>query len=62
MEKPQIYIACLASYNHGILHGRWIDANQSEDELMTEIQEMLDESTIEGAEEFALHGAIRSRI
>lgn len=24
---PRIYVACLASYNNGVLHGAWIDAN-----------------------------------
>lgn len=55
MDKPQIYVACLAAYNHGILHGRWIDACQSEDEIMADIQKMLADSPIEHAEEFALH-------
>ena len=25
-ETPAIYVACLDSYNNGILHGDWIDA------------------------------------
>ena len=25
---PKIYVACLAAYNNGFLHGQWIDANQ----------------------------------
>ena len=29
---PKIYVACLASYNAGILHGRWIDADQDADD------------------------------
>lgn len=24
-ETPKIYVACLASYNAGFLHGRWVD-------------------------------------
>ena len=24
-ETPRIYVACLAAYNNGCLHGRWID-------------------------------------
>ena len=55
MDKPQIYIACLASYNNGILHGRWIDATQSEVDIMAEIQTILDSSSVDGAEEFAIH-------
>lgn len=55
MDKPQIYVACLAAYNNAILHGMWIDACQSESDIMAEIQEMLADSPIENAEEFALH-------
>ena len=29
MTAPRIYVACLAAYNAGRLHGGWIDANQS---------------------------------
>ena len=25
-EQPRIYVACLAAYNNGILHGAWIEA------------------------------------
>jgi hypothetical protein len=25
-DQPQIYVACLAAYNNGRLHGVWIDA------------------------------------
>ncbi|HCD9500445.1 TPA: antirestriction protein ArdA [Legionella pneumophila] len=55
MEKPQIYVACLASYNNGILYGKWIDATQSESDIIDEIHEMLAHSPVEGAEEFAIH-------
>lgn len=24
--KPSIYVACLAAYNNGYLHGMWLDA------------------------------------
>ncbi|MFD9563366.1 antirestriction protein ArdA [Streptomyces sp. NPDC059994] len=51
----QIYAACLASYNNGILHGEWIDATQDPDSIGHEIQLMLDASPIPGAEEFAIH-------
>ena len=27
-DTPRIYAACLAAYNNGHLHGRWIDATQ----------------------------------
>ncbi|MFO9584319.1 antirestriction protein ArdA [Legionella pneumophila serogroup 1] len=55
MDTPSIYVACLASYNNAILHGVWIDATQSEDDIMEEIWEMLDNSTEPDAEEYAIH-------
>ena len=55
MDTPQIYVACLAAYNNGILHGRWISANQDFYEIQDEIRNMLAKSPIENAEEFALH-------
>ena len=51
MDTPSIYVACLASYNNAILHGVWIDATQSEDDIMKEIWEMLDKSPEPNAEE-----------
>jgi antirestriction protein len=35
---PRIYVACLASYNNGVLHGAWIDAVQDADEIRSEIR------------------------
>lgn len=55
MDTPQIYVACLAAYNSGILHGMWCDATQNEDEIYSDIHNMLAASPIEGAEEWALH-------
>ena len=52
---PQIYVACLASYNNGFLHGQWIDATQSEEEIHAEIQQMLAKSATPNAEEWAIH-------
>ncbi len=52
---PRIYVACLAGYNAGHLHGRWIDANQDADSIHEEIQEMLSASPISDAEEWAIH-------
>jgi antirestriction protein len=51
----QIYVACLASYNNGILFGEWIDATQSEDEIRSAIASMLKASPIAHAEEYAIH-------
>jgi antirestriction protein len=53
--NPRIYVACLAAYNNGVLHGRWIDAAQSEEEIRAEIASMLKASPIPDAEEFAIH-------
>jgi len=38
---PRIYVACLASYNAGRLHGAWIDAAQDLDDVWAEIHAML---------------------
>ena len=53
--KPQIYVACLAAYNNGSLHGEWINANQDADCIHEEIQKMLSASPIPRAEEWAIH-------
>lgn len=55
MEDPKIYVACLAAYNSGYLHGAWLSANQDVDEIDAAIQEMLAKSPIKNAEEFAIH-------
>ncbi len=33
----RIYVACLAAYNNGILHGAWIDATQGEDGILRNV-------------------------
>ena len=48
-------MACLAAYNNGYLHGRWIDALIGADVIQDEINEMLKTSPIPDAEEWALH-------
>ena len=56
MTTPSIYVACLAAYNNGKLHGVWIDAlNNDPDEIMGQIQAMLKASPELDAEEWALH-------
>ena len=52
---PRIYVACLAAYNNGRLHGRWIDANQSVDDIWEEVRTMLASSPEPFAEEWAIH-------
>lgn len=51
----RIYVACLASYNNGMLHGVWIDACQDEAAIREEVSAMLKASPMPGAEEFAIH-------
>lgn len=51
----RLYVACLAAYNNGILHGRWIDATRGEDHVRDEIDAMLKASPIPQAEEYAIH-------
>lgn len=41
MDKPEIYVACLASYNNGYLHGQWIDANQLQMQLWRQFRPCL---------------------
>lgn len=55
ITQPRIYVACLAAYNNGILHGAWIDANHGLDTLWEAVRTVLETSPIEHAEEFAIH-------
>jgi antirestriction protein len=52
---PRVYVACLASYNAGRLHGRWIDATQGADHIHEQVADMLAKSPEPGAEEWAIH-------
>ncbi len=52
---PRIYVACLAAYNNGYLHGTWIEANQEAEAIQQEIKDMLSKSPIARAEEWAIH-------
>lgn len=59
---PRIYVASLSDYNAGVLHGRWIDADQDADDIAAEVRAMLAASPAfasfpEGgpAEEWAIH-------
>lgn len=54
-SNPQIYVACLASYNSGILYGRFIDCTLGSDHVWEEIKDMLKNSTEEYAEEWGIH-------
>ena len=54
-NQPQIYVACLAAYNSGRLHGEWITPKTDKDELQEQIDKVLKSSPIQGAEEWAIH-------
>ena len=54
-DVPRIYVACLAAYNDGHLHGRWIRCDQDKDDIVSNIKEMLAESPVPFAEEWAIH-------
>jgi len=51
----RIYVACLAAYNQGILHGAWIDAATDAWTIWDGIAAMLARSPVADAEEFAIH-------
>lgn len=55
MSEPRIYVADLAAYNAGYLHGVWIDAAGDIDDIWGQIKKMLSESPVEDAEEVAIH-------
>jgi antirestriction protein len=54
-DTPKIYVADLAAYNAGKLHGEWIDATQDPDDIHEAIQAMLRKSPEPDAEEWAIH-------
>ena len=54
-NQPQVYVACLAAYNSGHLHGEWITPKADKDELQEQIDKVLKSSPIQGAEEWAIH-------
>lgn len=56
-DDIRIYVASLADYNSGRLHGVWIDVYDTStvDEILEEIDAMLKESTEPVAEEYAIH-------
>jgi antirestriction protein len=57
MSNPRIYVACLASYNSGRLHGEWFQPADFDtaSALQEAIAAMLAESPEPGAEEWAIH-------
>ena len=53
--NPTIYVACLASYNNGIRYGIEFDATLPPEDMMDIIEDMLENSPVEGAEEWEIH-------
>ena len=55
-----VYIACLASYNNGILHGAWLDleGDIDEEDIQAGIDWVLATSPEPGAEEWAMHDSV----
>lgn len=53
--QPRIYVACLAAYHSGYLHGAWIDAAQEPWSIYDDVKAMLAASPVAGAEEWAIH-------
>ncbi|MCY1268173.1 Antirestriction protein (ArdA) [compost metagenome] len=54
-EEIRIYVADLAAYNAGHLHGAWIDATLDMDDIQAQVDAMLAASPVEGAEDYAIH-------
>ena len=54
-DTPRIYVASLADYNAGRLHGKWIDCDQDVEDIRQEIKNMLAQSKEPIAEEWAIH-------
>lgn len=54
-DPPRIYVASLADYNAGRLHGVWIDATDDIGDIWAQVHKMLEKSAEPGAEEFAIH-------
>ena len=52
---PRIYVACLAAYNQGQLHGVWIDVKDDVSAIHQAIDTMLALSPVRRAEEYAIH-------
>lgn len=52
---PRIYVADLAAYNSGYLHGVWIDASEEVEAIQEQITAMLAASPVSDAEEYAIH-------
>ena len=54
-EEIRIYVADLAAYNNGRLHGVWIDATEEMEDIWAQVNQMLKSSPEGFAEEYAIH-------
>ena len=55
-EEIRVYVADLAAYNNGFLHGVWIDATLELDDIQEQVSEMLKATPLdEEVEEYAIH-------
>ena len=54
-EDIRIYVADLAAYNNGKLHGVWINATDDLGDIWNQVNQMLAESPEGFAEEYAIH-------
>lgn len=54
-DEIRIYVADLAAYNNGKLHGVWINATDDPDIIREQVKQMLAESPEGFAEEYAIH-------
>ena len=54
-EAISIYVADLAAYNNGKLHGVWINATDDLDDIQEQINKMLAKSPEGFSEEYAIH-------
>ncbi|NQE63584.1 antirestriction protein ArdA [Caulobacter sp. RHG1] len=53
--EPRIYVACLAAYNEGRLHGAWIEVGDDVEDVRAAVAAVLAASPAPGAEEYAIH-------
>ena len=54
-NEIRIYVADLAAYNNGMLHGAWIDATDDLNEIWDQVNAMLKASPEPNSEEYAIH-------
>lgn len=54
-DEIRIYVADIAAYNDGILHGIWIDATKEAKEILADVEAMLACSPEPNAVEWAIH-------